>query len=109
MEPLQIASLEQKNPPFFGAAYQYPKKTSPARNICLPIKRETEKKSDKQGSFHRSCFEAHVNQATRRGTVHPRNRIQPDPKQKINREAIHSKRQPLDFFFGAGSSAATIA
>jgi hypothetical protein len=28
---------------------------------------------------------------------------------KINREAIHSKRQPLDFFFGAGSSAATIA
>jgi hypothetical protein len=40
------------------------------------------KKSDKQGSFHRSCFEAHVNQATRRATVHPRNRIHPDPKQK---------------------------
>jgi hypothetical protein len=37
MEPLQIASLEQKIPPFFfGAAYQYSKKTSPARNICLP-------------------------------------------------------------------------
>jgi hypothetical protein len=83
MEPLQIASLEQRSPLFFGAAYQYPKKTSPARNICLPIERETEKKkSDKQGSFHRSCFEAHVNQATRRATVHPRNRIQPDPKQK---------------------------
>jgi hypothetical protein len=41
------------SPPFFGVAHQYPKKPSPARNICLPIKtrkgeREKKKKEKKR-------------------------------------------------------------